>query len=170
MAVVIEANYSKKVGLPSYSSHQYMVTVRTEVADLSQVQTESARLYSLLQTSVDRELQNPGFVPANGNGNGNGHTNGNGRNHAPHPSNSRHIRPANGNVATHDHWSCSPKQKDYILDLIQQHGLEKNNIEALAQDRFGKSVRQLNKLEASGLIEEIKEQVAKGQPTQSPGT
>jgi hypothetical protein len=167
MAIVMEANYSKKLGLPGFSSHQYMVTVRTELADLSQVQNESARLYSLLQTSVDRELQNPGFVPVKGNEKP--HTNGNGH-HVHQPQNGRQIRPMNGNATTHDHWSCSPKQKDYILDLIQQHGLEKNNIEALAQDRFGKSVCQLNKLEASGLIEEIKEQVAKDQPAQPTGT
>jgi hypothetical protein len=168
MSLILEANYQKKVGLPSYSSHQFMLTVRTEVSDLSQVQNESARLYALLQSSVDRELQNPGFVPANGKGKANGSGNGNGH-HIRQPQSSRQIRPANGNVAAHDHWSCSPKQKEYILDLIQQHGLEKNDIEALAQDRFGKSVRQLNKLEASGLIEEIKEQVAKGQPAQSQG-
>ena len=45
-----------------------------------------------------------------------------------------------------------------IIDLVDQHSLDKNWVEALAQDRFGKPVRQLNKLEASGLIEEIKEQ------------
>jgi hypothetical protein len=160
MAIVLEANYSKKLGLPGYSSHQYMVTVRTELADLSQVPTESARLYALLQSSVDRELQNPGFVPANGNGKngGNGYSNGH---HAQQSLQGRQVRPANVNGnGSRDQWSCSPKQKDYILDLIREHALEKNNIEALAQDRFGKPVRQLNKLEASGLIEEIKEQVA----------
>ena len=65
--VVIEANYSKKLGLPAYSSHSYSVTIRSEIADLSQVERESAKLYSILQSSVDREMQEPGFVPeANG--------------------------------------------------------------------------------------------------------
>ena len=31
MAIILEANYSKKLGLPGYSSHQYAVTVRTEL-------------------------------------------------------------------------------------------------------------------------------------------
>ncbi len=69
MAIVIEANYSKKLGLPEYSSHQYSVTLRTEVSDLSKVEEESYRLYNLLQTCVDEALQHAGFVPgANENG------------------------------------------------------------------------------------------------------
>ena len=32
MAIVLEANYAKKLGLPNYSSHQYCVTIRTEQA------------------------------------------------------------------------------------------------------------------------------------------
>ncbi len=62
MAIVIEAAYSKKVGLPHYSSHQYSVTLRSEISDLSQVEAESSRLYALLQASVDREIQEQGFL------------------------------------------------------------------------------------------------------------
>ena len=43
MALVLEANYSKKLGLPGYSSHQYSITVRTELADVNQVEAESKR-------------------------------------------------------------------------------------------------------------------------------
>jgi erythromycin esterase-like protein len=38
--IVLEANYSKKLGLPGYSSHQYSLTVRKEVSDISQVEKE----------------------------------------------------------------------------------------------------------------------------------
>jgi hypothetical protein len=69
VAIIIEANYSKKLGLPCYSSHSYSVTIRSEVADLSQVERESAKLYALLQGAVDREIIESGFVPeANGHG------------------------------------------------------------------------------------------------------
>ena len=72
--ITLECSYQKKVGLPQYSSHQFSVTLRTEIADLANVQTESARLYALLQQSVDSSLQQSGFVPgpnpAQGNGNG----------------------------------------------------------------------------------------------------
>jgi hypothetical protein len=143
MAIVMEANYSKKVGLPGYSSHQYMITLRTELADLNQVEAESTRLHTLLQTAVDREIQKIGYLPENGNGKANGRSpngneNGNGN--------------ANGNQES---WGCSPKQRDLILKIVDEHRLDKNQVEALAQDRFGKGVRDLNKLEASGLIDEL---------------
>ncbi len=132
MAIVMEANYSKKCGLPGYSSHQYMITLRTELADLTQVDAESARLHALLQTAVDREIQEVGYLPPNANGNcskGNG----------------------NGNET----WACSPKQKDLILRIVEEHSLDKTKVEALAQDRFGTTVKALNRLEASGLIDEL---------------
>ena len=78
MAIIIEANYSKKLGLPAYSSHSYSVTIRSEVADLSQFERESSKLYAILQGSVDREIQEVGFIP-DGNGHGStvpGNTNG----------------------------------------------------------------------------------------------
>ena len=102
MAITLEANYAKKLGLPNYSSHQYCVTIRTELTDLSQVAEESARLYRLLQDAVDHEIQEVGFmpdasrygmnngspVPTNGHpGNGNGqHTNGNGNSNGSYGS------------------------------------------------------------------------------------
>ena len=128
--ITLECSYQKKVGLPQYSSHQFSVTLRTEIGDLANVQTESARLYALLQQSVDSALQQPGFLPGGNNGKGNG----NGRSEA---------------------WACSPKQRDLILKIVEEQHLDKQEVEKLANDRFGKSVRALNKLEASGLIEEL---------------
>ncbi len=130
--ITLECNYQKKIGLPRYCSHQFSLTLRTEIADLANVQTESARLYALLQQSVDTSLQQPGFLPGP-NGNGNGH----GRNES---------------------WGCSEKQRNLILRMVEEHKLDKTAVEQLAQDRFGKSVNALNRLEASGLIEALIEQ------------
>ena len=44
-----------------------------------------------------------------------------------------------------------------ILKIVEDHRLDKQDIESLAQERFGKGVRQLNRMEASGLIEELLE-------------
>lgn len=73
--LTLEANYSKKIGLPGYSSHQFMVMLRTEITDLNAVQAESDRLYGLLQTAVDASLQKVGWLPpaTPKNGNGGGH-------------------------------------------------------------------------------------------------
>ncbi len=139
MAIQLEANYSKKLGLPGYSSHQFSVSLKVEIADVSQVQTESSRLYRLLQDGVDASIKEIGYLPQNGNGNGNGHSNGNGR-------------------QNNDNWACSPKQRNLIEKIVTENNLEKAKVEALAQDRFGKGVKALNKLEASALIEELLDQ------------
>lgn len=75
--ITLEATYQKKIGLPQYSSHQFSVTLRTEIAGLSKVQTESARLYSELQNAVDISIKEVGYLPGE---NGNGiHIHGNGK-------------------------------------------------------------------------------------------
>ena len=137
MALVFEARYAKKLGLPGYSSHEYSITLRTELSDIGQVEAESNRLHSLMQASVDREIQKTGFLPP---------TDQNGHNRVPN---------GNGNGSRGEKWNCSDKQRGLILGIVDEHRLDKNKVEQLAQDRFGKSVRDLNKLEASGLIEEL---------------
>jgi hypothetical protein len=134
--ITLECNYSKKLGLPQYSSHQFSITLRTEIADLGSVQVESARLYALLQRSVDVSIQQTGFLPQTNSDGQHGSTNGSG----------------NGRQES---WACSPKQRDLVIKIVEENRLDKNQVEALAQDRFGKSVRALNKLEASGMIDEL---------------
>ena len=142
MAIVIEANYSKKLGLPAYSSHSYAVTIRSEVADLSQVERESAKLYAILQGSVDREMENPGYVP-DGNGNG-----------SPAP------RTTNGHVreASEDQWACSIPQKSLILKIRDEHKLGMDQIEEISKQLFQRPAKTLNKLEMSVLIKELLEE------------
>lgn len=177
MAIKLTGNYAKRLGLPGYSSHQFSVSVEAELTDLSQVEEEAARIYRLLQESVDREIQETGFVPAenyglpgptgpaprrgtnvngarrihgavgnHGNGNGvKGNGNGNGVNHAQPVA-----------------WSCSDKQMDLILKLVGENDIDHDTVERIALDRFGVGVRQLNKLQASGLIDELFELCASG--------
>jgi len=109
---------------------------------VNQVQAESARLYKLLQDGVDTSIKETGYLPGlNGNGNGQRGGNGNGQSQADNGA-----------------WNCSGKQRDLIQKIVTENNLEKAKIEVLAQDRFGKGVKALNKLEASGLIEELLEQ------------
>ena len=63
MAIILEAAYSKKLGLPNFSSHSFVLSIRVELSDLTQVEEESARLYSLLQQSVDNEIRQVGYLP-----------------------------------------------------------------------------------------------------------
>jgi hypothetical protein len=101
MAIKLHAAYSKKAGLPGYSSHQFSVSIETELQNLDNVAAESARLYESLQSVVDRQLQQTGFVPPDGYGmNGNtSHSNG-------HSDND---------------WQCSGKQREFIERIIREN-------------------------------------------------
>ncbi len=159
MAIILEAAYSKKLGLPNYSSHSFVVSIRTELSDLCQVEAESARLYALLQQSVDNQIQQVGFLPdATRYGMTSAEAShqqqpmdGDGQRHAEPPV---HHQPS-------DYWVCSDKQKELILKLVEQHKLEKQEVEALAKEMFGLPVKTLNRLQASGLIEELLERYGK---------
>ena len=162
MAIVFEANYSKKLGLPGYSSHQYQVTVRVEMADITQVPQESERLYGLLQSCVDREIQQTGFLPANGynghnriNGNGSSPTNGNHFVKANAQGQSQTTNNASNGSNGIDVWKCTPKQRELILRVVDENQIDKKEIEALAKERFNTPVKCLNTLQASGIIQEL---------------
>jgi hypothetical protein len=60
MPIILEANYSKKLGLPGYSSHQYMLTLRTELGDVTQV-TRGGGSYCLVDDAV-KLLQHVAYV------------------------------------------------------------------------------------------------------------
>lgn len=103
-------------------------------------------LYQLLNDSVNKELgtqttpkkeewpvlQRNTEPHANGTGNG-----------------------SNGNSA----WKCSDKQRDLILKLMDDHQLQKGDLQSLSLEMFGSSeVSGLNKIQASGLIDRLIEQ------------
>ena len=154
MAIKLSANYSKKLGLPQYSSHSFSASVEIELTDINQVEGELQRLYDLLQHSVDQEIQNPGFVPqANNNppqAQQNGRTyqiNANGH----HNGSNGHQRPANV-----DHWSCTEGQRGLILRIVNENAnITKQDVENLSQQLFGIGVMQVNKMQASQLIEDL---------------
>ena len=137
MAILLEATYAKKIGLPEYSSHQFSLTVRREVTGLEHIHEAGEDLYHALQASVDKEIRHTGYLPG---------------------KDTREPRPArenNGNGSAS--WQCSDKQKELILRIIRENGLQREDITALARERFGKPVFRLNKMEASGLIDELLE-------------
>ena len=149
MAIKLIANYSKRLGLPGYSSHQFSVSVETELVTTDDIPGESERLYQLLQANVDEQILTTGFVPPATYG------------MDPHAASNGHTQagaPAPTNIANWQRgpaWKGSDKQRDLILKLVDEHQLDKSEVEALAVERFGKGVRVLNKMEASGLIDEL---------------
>ena len=143
MAIFIKATYSKKLGLPQYSSHQYAVEVSAELTDVSQLPQASADLYARLQQAVDDQIVNVGYVPGQGT--------------APLPTKPATTVTPPAAPRGEDAWKCSEKQRDLILKIVDEHRLNKEEVDQLAQTRFGVGVKQLNKLQASALIDELLE-------------
>ena len=152
------ANYSKRLGLPGFSSHQFSISCETEITNVSDVAAESARLYETLQQSVDEQIQTTGFVPGSDYGNGNGHV---------EPINRLKTNGIKTN-SNGDGWHCSDKQRGLILKLIADHNLEEV-AEQMSREMFGCSPESLNKLQASGLIQRLLEENAAKKPSKGNG-
>jgi len=161
MAVILQMTYMKKLGLPNFSSHSCSVSLTFEIPDVSVAAQESTKLYSLLQMAVDNEIKEVGFMPdatTYGMNNGNrpainGHpSNGNGNGNGPHAA----PAPSNG-----DRWNCTDGQRGFILRIINENDLNKQDVEAQAHQLFGLGVKDLDKLQASQLIEELLEKTGR---------
>ena len=160
MAVYIEANYSKKLGLPQFSSHQYSVTIRTELSDVSQLEKASADLYTQLQQAVDTQIAHQGFIP--GNSAASPTTKPTAPVSTPTRSTPTTVPPSSPSTSEDGEvWCCSDRQRDLILKIVNDHRLDKMVVENLARERFGAGVLDLNKAQASGLIDELIETYGK---------
>jgi hypothetical protein len=99
MAIKLSAAYSKKLGLPGFSSHSFTVLIETELQNLDNVREASARLYESLQQAVDQQIQKTGFVPPDGYG---------------------------MEVGNNGAWNCSQKQQELIQKIGKEsHGKHK---------------------------------------------
>ena len=133
MAIVLKATYTTGLTQAGLSDQRFSLSVRTKVADLTQVQTECARLFAALQASVHNALQNRRSLPLNLNGHGE----------------RRHIIRGDQNRPT---WACSRKQRKLLRRFIAKCNLDWSFIERAAQERFAKPVRALNQSQARELI------------------
>ena len=137
MAILLEFNYGKKLGLPNFSSHNFGVSMKAEVNDPEDIPEEAERVYSILQESVDSQIVNPGFVPS-----------GNGK--------AVQVQP-NGNIAKTNpaDWSCTIRQRALILSILERNDLDPEVAEDLADDLCGKPMSDLNKGQVSAVITEV---------------
>ena len=166
MAIKLISNYSKRLGLPGYSSHQFSVSVETELMTTDDLAGESERLYQRLQSSVDEQMLRTGFVPPTDYGLQPPADSTASQRNETTPSNVTTV----ANWQRGPAWRCSDKQKDLILKLVDEHQLDKADVETLAVERFGKGVRILNKVEASGLIDELLDTYGAGQRERRSGS
>jgi len=136
--------------LPNFSSHSFSVTVRAEISSLRRLETESARLYRLLQTSVDKEVQEVGFFPdATKYGllvDGKADVNGGASN--------GHRTPAVPASPT-DASGCSEKQKTLIAKVAKERKFTDEDLDGIAQRLFKLPLEQLDRKKTSGFIAEL---------------
>ena len=147
MAVILQMTYSKKLELPNFSSHQCSVSLQAEIADISQITGETKRLYALVQDAVDREIQEVGYLP-------DATTYGM---HPPGNGAERSSSNPDSDPGGRSAWKCSEKQRQLVEKIVREKDLDKREIEDLANEMFGAGVKQLNRLQASGLIDELLE-------------
>ena len=160
MAIKLIANYSKRLGLPGYSSHQFEVSIETEITHTSELAAETERLYGSLQSAVDAQIQQVGFVPDEHYGTQATQRPVSGASCSQTtPASSVRQTPSAGapesSIATVPAWKCSEKQQALILELAGKVGLDDTALNELATRRFNKVVAMLNRMEASGLIDEL---------------
>lgn len=156
MAVKIICNYSKRLGLPGYSSHQFSVSVEKELSTNADIQLEAARFYQTLQNAVDQQIQNTGFVPKENYGVIEKTVSPTRALEAPkltpHPK-------SNDDTLSREEstqWKASLKQRDLIFKLVENNGLEMEDVQSLAEEMFTTSnLPELNKIQISGLIDEL---------------
>ena len=146
MAILLEFKYDKRLGLPGYSSHDFGVSMRTEVNNMEEIKEESERAYRLLQQSVDAQLSNPGFIPAE-----------NGKEPESKGNQTNGTDP--------EKWNCTERQRGLILKILSQNDLPESAVEQVAQDLHGQPMATLGKMQVSTVISEVLDRWGKHQRT-----
>ncbi len=148
MAVIIKCAVGKTIGLPGYSSYRFDISANAEVANMEDIPAEAQRAYETLMASVDQEMsKNAGWLPESGN-----QPTQNTSFQRGGVSNSRGTQNQASPSAV---WSCSDKQQSLIQKLMDEHNIPFAELDELAHNRFNCGLKQLNKMSASGLIDEL---------------
>ncbi len=146
MPLKINVGLNRKIGEANYGSRGACVNFEVEVEPTlvekpDQLREKVRYLFQLAKTSVEEELNGHGVKDAassgqNGHGNGGAH---------------------NGNANGHGH-QATDKQLGYARQLAGQvQGLGLRRLDELTNKMFGKPVTGLTTLDASGLIDMLKQ-------------
>ena len=134
------------------------MSVETELATTDNVTAEAARLYKTLQTAVDREMQSTGFVPGSEYGSDLQPATPQVPNQRPMVNGSSHNKP----------WKASDKQRELVFKLVENSNLDIAVVESLSEEMFGHGdLPELNKIQMSGLIDELLSRYGKRQKRES---
>ena len=137
MAVLLQFDYNKRLGLPAYSSHSFGITMKAEVTDLERIGEEAERAYGLLQSAVDSQIVHQGFV-SNESNEVNGSVQG------------QKVQPKA--KTDPDSWNCTIRQKGLLMTILERNNLDPKVVEDLAQELHGRPMSDLGKMQVSELI------------------
>jgi len=136
MAILLQFDYGKKLGLPNYSSHNFGVSMKAEVSDPEDIPQEAERAYGILQQAVDKQMENPGFIPSEN-------------------DKEAESKGTQTNGTDPEKWNCTERQRGLILKILSQNDLPQSAIEEVAQDLHGRPMSELGKLQVSSVISEV---------------
>ena len=151
MPIKLEVSYSKKLGLPRYSSHSHSISVTMQVPDLKTAEREAAKLYQSLQEQVDDHLRQVGYL---GQEEYNGHA-------VPILDVTDTAALERGKAQLEEMmrrvtgWRCTEPQRATILNLVDEYNLEKGDVEHLAKEKHGVGVRGLDPDQADDFIRSL---------------
>ena len=134
MAILLQFDYGKKLGLPNFSSHSFGVSMKAEVTNPEDIPQEAERVYSLLQESVDSQISNPGLVSCD------------------QQRGTEILEPKNRIKSDPDKWNCTVRQRSLIVGILERNDLDLDAVEDLSKELHGKSMSELSRPETSGLI------------------
>ena len=143
MAVLLQFDYNKRLGLPAFSSHSFGITMKAEVTDLEKIGEEAERAYGLLQSAVDSQIVHSGFVSNEDKGE-------NGTDQVQKTQ----VK-VNGGSTDPDKWNCTIRQRALILSILERNDLDLRVVDDLANDLCGKPMSDLGKAQVSEVIGQV---------------
>ena len=143
MAILLEFNYGKKLGLPGYSSHNFGVSMKAEVNDPEAIPAEAERVYGILQESVDSQIVNPGYISNEDKGE-------NGTDQVQKTQ----VK-VNGGSTDPDKWNCTVRQRGLLMTILERNDLDPEVVEDLSQELHGRPMSDLGKAQVSEVIGQV---------------
>ena len=143
MAVLLQFDYNKRLGLPAFSSHSFGITMKAEVTDLAKIGEEAERAYGLLQSAVDSQIVHKGYVSNEDRGE-------NGTDQVQ-----KTQEKVNGGSTDPDKWNCSVRQRGLIVSVMERNNLDLRAVEDLSQELHGRPMSDLGKAQVSEVIGQV---------------
>ena len=140
MAVLLQFDYNKRLGLPAYSSHSFGISMKAEVTDLERIGEEAERAYGLLQSAVDSQIVHQGFV-SNESNEVNGSVQG------------QKVQPKA--KTDPDSWNCTIRQRGLLLSILERNDLDPEVAEDLSLELHGRPMSDLGKAQVSEVIGQV---------------